>query len=92
MATAQSPKNTKQFKELGKPAQMELCCSAQGANMWQWYSMQVLLVLGLERDTSVLQTFPPGKLTSLEFNIIGDNEPFGLFELLSIQELPTHCL
>lgn len=44
--------------------------------------MQVLLVLGLEGDTLLLQTFPPGKLTSFEFNTIGENELFGLFELL----------
>lgn len=44
--------------------------------------MQALLVLGQEGDTLALQTFPPGKLTSLEFNTIGENEPIGLFELL----------
>lgn len=44
--------------------------------------MQVLLVLGLRGDPLTLQTFPPGKLTSLEFNIIEENEPLGLFELL----------
>lgn len=44
--------------------------------------MQVLLVLGLGGDPLTLQTFPPGKLTSLEFNIIEENEPLGLFELL----------
>lgn len=43
--------------------------------------MKVLLVLGLEGGTPVLQTFPPGKLTSLELNTIGENESFGLFEL-----------
>lgn len=30
---------------------------------------------GLGGDPLVLQTFPPGKLTSLEFNIIEENEP-----------------
>lgn len=43
--------------------------------------MQALLVLGLGGDPLVLQTFPPGKLPSLEFNIIEENESLSLFEL-----------
>lgn len=43
--------------------------------------MQVLLVLGLAGDPLVLHTFPPGKLPSLEFNIIEENESLSLFEL-----------
>lgn len=49
----------------------------RGADLWQWCSTQVLRVL--RGDPLVLRTLPPGKLTSLEFNIIEENEP--LFEL-----------
>lgn len=38
-------------------------------------------MLGLGGDPLALQTLPPGKLTSLEFNVIEENEPLSLFEL-----------
>ena len=56
-------------------------------------------MLGLGGDPLVLQTFPPGERTSLEFNTIEENEPLGLFELLptrvaytvvSNEQFPVH--
>lgn len=99
MATAQFPK-TQTSSNSGEKQHKGSCAALlRGADTWQDYSMQVLLLLGLRGDPLVLQTFPPGKLTSLEFNMIKENEPLGLFEplptpgfdytMVSNQQLPV---
>lgn len=66
MATAQfleTPYSSKSWEN-----QYKWSCTAllRGADSWQQDSMQALLVLGLRGRPLRLQTFPPGKLKSLE--------------------------